>query len=142
MKSLRRFTPLVRTRRSSGGLPAVSKWSWIVSEVIVSGSGYIGPSCPSWGESACKVVVVDTESSTSEVLDGVGDVERRGEALRGEVLRFLDRIFCVIRVWENGRACADKGLEKSSTVFLMALVISSRDVYGKQIFKMQLFIRH
>jgi len=65
----------------------------MVLAVMVSGSGYDGPSRPSLGESVCKVVVDDIESSTSDVLDGVGDVERRGE-----VLRFLDRIFCVIRV--------------------------------------------
>lgn len=65
----------------------------MVLEVMVSGSGYKGPSCPSLGESVCNVVVDDMESSTSDVLDGVGDVERNGE-----VLRFLDRIFCVIRV--------------------------------------------
>lgn len=106
MKSLNRFTPLVRMRRSNGGFPAVNRWSSIVLDVMVSGSGYEGPSCPSFGESACRVVVDDMESSTSDVLEGVGDVERRGE-----VLRFLDRIFCVIRVWENGRACADSGLE-------------------------------
>jgi len=64
----------------------------MVLEVMVSGSGYKGPSCPSLGESVCNVVEDDMESSTSDVL-GVGDVERKGE-----VLRFLDRIFCVIRV--------------------------------------------
>jgi len=106
MKSLSRLTPLVRIRRSNGGFPAVNRWSSMVSAVIVSGSGYIDPSWPPFGESLCKVVVEDIESSTSDVEDGVGDVDRRGE-----VLRFLERIFWVIRVWENGRACADNGFE-------------------------------
>jgi hypothetical protein len=48
----------------------------------------------------------DIESSRSDVLEGVGELARRGE-----VLRFLDRIFCVMRVWEKGRAWAAKGLE-------------------------------
>lgn len=39
------------------------------------------------------------ESSMSDVLDGVGELDRRGE-----VLRFLERIFCVMRVWEKGLA--------------------------------------
>jgi hypothetical protein len=39
------------------------------------------------------VVEDDMESSMSDVLEGVGELARRGE-----VLRFRDRIFCVIRV--------------------------------------------
>jgi len=54
------------------------------------------------------VVEDETESSTSDVLDGVGELARSEES---EALRFLERIFCVIRVWEKGRACAAKGLE-------------------------------
>jgi hypothetical protein len=91
------------------------------------------PSEPLFGDSPCNVVVEDIVSSLSELFDGVGEVARSGE-----VLRFLDRIFCVIRVCENGLACVDNGLEYSSTVVLMADVISSREVYGKQILRMQL----
>jgi hypothetical protein len=43
------------------------------------------------------VVDDDTESSISDVLDGVGELARNDE-FDGEVLRFFDRIFCVIRV--------------------------------------------
>lgn len=80
MKSLNRFTPLVRTRRSSGGFPAVYKCSAMVEAVIDSGSGYtsaLSLSLESFGgESGCRVVVDETESSTSDVLDGVGEVPR------------------------------------------------------------------
>jgi hypothetical protein len=56
---------------------------------MVSGSGYTEASRISFGgESTVNVVVDDTESSTSDALDGVGELERRGD-----VLRFLDRIF-------------------------------------------------
>ena len=79
----------------------------MVSEVIVSGSGYTGPSRVSFGgDSGCKVVEDETESSMSDVFEGVGELERSGD-----LLRFLERIFCVIRVSENGRACAVSGLE-------------------------------
>ena len=79
----------------------------MVSDVIVSGSGYMAPSLVSFGgDSGCKVVDDETESSISDVLEGVGEVERSGD-----LLRFLERIFCVIRVSENGRACAVNGLE-------------------------------
>jgi len=44
----------------------------------------------------------------------------------------------VMRVWENGRAWAVRGLVKSSTVPLIAVTISSRDVYGKQILSIEL----
>lgn len=72
----------------------MNMWPSIVPAVIVSGSGYTDPSRRSFGgESTRNVVVDDTESSMSDVLDGVGELERRGE-----VLRFLDRIFCVMRV--------------------------------------------
>src|SRR6266536_4669543 len=122
MKSLNLLTPLVRISRSSGGSPAVNICSSMVSDVIVSGSGYMAPSLVSFGgDSGCKVVDDETESSISDVLEGVGEVERSGD-----LLRFLERIFCVIRVSENGRACAVSGLEKSSTVALLAVVISAR----------------
>jgi hypothetical protein len=94
MKSLNLLTPLVRIRRSRGGSPAVKMWSPIVSDVMVSGSGYKVPSLISaGGDSGCNVVEEDTESSISDRLDGVGDSDRRGEEVR-----FLDLIFCVILV--------------------------------------------
>lgn len=91
--------------------------------MIVSGSGYIDVSLPPFGEPVVNVVVDDTESSISEVLEGVGEVARSGE-----VLKFLNRIFCSILVSENGRACVDNGFEYSSTVVLMAEVTSSLEV--------------
>ena len=78
---------------------------------MVSGSGYTVPSLLSFGgDSGCNVADDETESSWSEVLDGVGEPARRDES-EVELLSFVERIFCVIRVWENGRACAGKGLE-------------------------------
>lgn len=66
----------------------------IVSEVMVSGSGYTVPSLESFGgDSGCRVVEEETESSMSDTLDGVGDCDRNEEELK-----FLDRIFCVILV--------------------------------------------
>jgi len=62
--------------------------------VIVSGSGKTALSLLSFGgDSGFNVVVDDMESSASDVLEGVGELARRGE-----VLRFLERIFCVMRV--------------------------------------------
>lgn len=50
----------------------------------------------------------DNESSRSDVFEGVGDWAR----IVGDVdERFLDLIFCVIRVCENGRAYACNGFE-------------------------------
>lgn len=78
--------------------------SSMVSDVIVSGSAYTGPSRVSFGgDSGCKVVEDETESSMSDVFEGVGELDRSGG--------LLERIFCVIRVSENGRACAVSGLE-------------------------------
>lgn len=78
---------------------------------MVSGSGYTDPSRLSvGGDSGCNVVDEETESSWSEVLDGVGELARSDE-FEVEVVRFLDRIFCVIRVWEKGLAWAANGLE-------------------------------
>ncbi len=60
------------------------------------------------GESGFNVVDDDDiESSMSEAVEGVGELA----LISGDALRFLDRIFCVIRVWENGRVRVDNGLE-------------------------------
>lgn len=54
----------------------------------------------------------------------------------GNAYSFLDRIFRAIEDSEKGRLLAEwrgcRGWEKSETVERMAVVISSRDVYGKQ----------
>ena len=77
MKSLNLFTPLVLMSKSKGGLPAVNIWSFKVSVVMVSGSGYNEASWKSLGgDSGCNVVVEEMESSISETLDGVGELAR------------------------------------------------------------------
>lgn len=45
----------------------------------------------------------------------------------------------MIRVSEKGVLCGGAAVEYSSTVVLIAVVISSREVYGKQMLKMQLY---
>jgi hypothetical protein len=78
MKSLNRLTPLVRIKRSSGGSPAVNRFSSIVSVLMVSGSGKTGLS---WlcvgGESGLSVVEEETDSSASDIVDGVGELARK-----------------------------------------------------------------
>ena len=70
---------------------------------MVSGSGKLEPPWkPASGESGCRVVEDEIESSTSEV-EGEGELVRR-EVEDGEVGRLRDLIFCVMRVCENGRA--------------------------------------
>lgn len=73
----------------------------MVSEVIISGSGYWVAFCDSQvvfgGESGWSVVDDDAESSKSDVVDGVGELARKDRDDES-VLRFLDRIFCVILV--------------------------------------------
>lgn len=143
MKSLNRWTPLVLINKSKGGLSWVYKFLVIVDDVIVSGSAYTVLSRASevslCVDSGCSVVDEHTESSVSEI-DGecAGDGSRKRES---EALRFWERIFWVILVWENGRALGKSGLEYSSTVERIAVVISSREVYGKHTFRIWLEIR-
>lgn len=70
-------------------------------------------SCPSWlsfgGESGCNVVVDDMESSMSEVFESAGELARNGDG--AVVVLFRERIFCVIRVCENGLAGVCNGIE-------------------------------
>jgi len=74
----------------------VNKWSSMVSAVIVSGSGYTEFSRASFGgESGFRVAEDDTDSSFSELFEGVGDSAREVDSVE---LRFRDRIFCVMRV--------------------------------------------
>jgi hypothetical protein len=128
MKSLSLTTPLVRINKSSGGQPAVYMFASIVSAVIVSAFWYIAP-LEVGGDSGCNVADDDTESSTSSEReeDGAGDVSLI--AVRLSPLWCLwARSFCVIRVSENGVLCGGPDVEYSSTVVLIAVVISSRDV--------------
>lgn len=159
MKSLSRVTPLVRTKMSRGGSSRVYVWLSIVSAVIVSGFGYraaaddndndndddndddaaaaaaaAGRESGESGSSSSAVVADDIEdSSASDLAVGSGDGSRLGG---GEESRFswLDRIFCEILVCENGPLGERDGVVYSSTVALIALVISALDVYGKHIF--------
>ena len=89
----------------------MNRRSAIVSDDIVSGSGYILSSRLSLGgESGCKVVEDDIESSRSDIFDGVGELARSVDS-DVELVSFVDLIFCVIRVWEKGLACAGEGFE-------------------------------
>ena len=87
MKSLSLSTPEVLTRRSRGGLPAVNMWEFRTSEVIDSGSGYVGWSFlsrssegvyGSGGDSGWRVVEEEmVESSVSDVAPEDGEWVRR-----------------------------------------------------------------
>jgi hypothetical protein len=83
------------------------------------------------GEPGGSVVVEETEPSCSSdrAMEGAGDVSRIVDSVSG-LSSFLDRIFCLMRVWEKVVLCCGGlwGLENSSTVVRMDLVISSRDV--------------
>lgn len=94
------------------------------------------------GESGYSVVVDDMESSLSSDPGGVGDGSCPKDVLSLSIFPLLspcfDIIFCVMRVCEKGVRLGADDFEYSSTVERMAVVISSRDVYGKQMFKMHL----
>ena len=94
------------------------------------------------GESGYSVVVDDMESSLSsdpgELLVVSGPEAEVSLSLFSFLSPCLDMIFCVMRVWEKGVLFGADDFEYSSTVERMAVVISSRDVYGKQMFKMHL----
>lgn len=128
MKSLNLSTPDVRIRRSKGGKLAVNMWSFMVSEVIVSGSGYVSlrnflssPTSSSsssssiasgygGGESGCRVVEEDMESSVSEVAPDEGEWERTFRiALAAE--RRRARIVCVMWDSEKERGWEVSGAE-------------------------------
>ena len=114
MKSLKRFTPLVRIRISTGGSPAVYiLWS-SVSAVIVSGLGRTEAPVASLrlvcgGDPGGSVVVEDTESSCSSkrVTEGEGEVSLMVDRASG-VSSFFDRIFCLMRVSENVVLCCGR----------------------------------
>lgn len=81
------------------------------------------------GESGCNVVVEEAESSRSSDRDDGG----RGEDSRIEdrvsaLSPCLDRIFCVMRLWEKVVLWGWGVVEYSSTVDRIAVVISSLDV--------------
>lgn len=138
MKSLRRMTLLVRMNISSGGQSAVYIWLLIVLTVIDSGS-FNATVLPFfwgvvWGESGFKVVVEDTESSTSDLAPGSGE-DSRSDVEEPDRISWLDRIVCVILACEKEAAAGSGGVVYSSTVALIAAVISAREVYGKQMLR-------
>ena len=128
MKSLNLSTPDVRTRRSKGGRLAVNMWSLRISEVIVSGSGYVSlGNCLSSlsssssssssiavvsgvGKSGCRVVDEDMESSVSDVPPEEGEWERTFRmAVAAE--RRRARIVCVMWDSEKERGWEVSGAE-------------------------------
>lgn len=137
MKSLNRLTPLVRMNMSSGGHPAVYVWLLIVSAVIVSLSlnwgVFVFPLGAARGESGFRVVD-DMESSTSDLEVGSGDVSRSDDD-EVDFFSCLDLISCSILACEKGVIGGTGGDENSSTVALIAAVISALEVYGKQMFR-------
>ncbi len=77
-------------------------------------------------------------SSPSDRLEASGEASRIvGKGSRPSSC--LDRIFCRMREGENGVFLLGGGAKNSSTVDLMAVVISAREVYGKQIFRTALY---
>ena len=87
------------------------------------------------GESGGRVVEEETDSSSS------GSSYCESGRLSVEVSALspcFDNIFWVIRFWEKGVLWGRGVVEYSSTVDRTAVVISSRDVYGKQMLRIAL----
>lgn len=85
------------------------------------------------GESGGRVVDDDAPSSPSDREEGAGDVSRMvGRGSRCSSC--FDMIFCEIRAAGKGVNLGPGGIIYSCTVDRMAVVISSREVYGKQMF--------
>lgn len=85
----------------------MNRFSSSVSIDIISGSGNTPPSAPGvhaiGGDSGFRVVEDDTDSSSSDIFEGVGELALK--AASETELMFLDLSFCEIRVCENGRCC-------------------------------------
>lgn len=93
------------------------------------GEGFIG------GESGGRVVEEETDSSRS------GSSSWESWRFSEEVSALspcFDNIFWVMRLWEKGVLWGRGVVEYSSTVDRTAVVISSRDVYGKQMLRIAL----
>ena len=127
----------MRTRRSKGGAPQVSILSVNVSAVMVSGSRKLGaPELSSPFSEWLKAVDVLEECTVCPSFDeDDGEVEREidcSDALSGPSPSIWLRMCCVMCVSENGRFDGGGrvliGWLYVSTVFLTALVISSREV--------------
>lgn len=153
MKSLRRSTPLVRTKISRGGSFAVYMCLSKVSAVIVSGFGkperlaalFLARS-RGGGESGCSVG--DEESPSLSFLasspSNGSTSSGRTSGIVGSPSRpssWRERIFCRIRDGEKGVLRGGVGARNSCTVDFTAEVISAREVYGKQMFRTALDTR-
>lgn len=79
----------------------------------------------SCGDSGCRVVEEEAESSVSEVLPEESEGARMRTAAAD---RCLVRMICAIRDSEKGRGGVGSGVEYSTTVFRIAVVISSCEV--------------
>lgn len=85
--------------------------------------------------------VVDEEmesSRSSDRVDEGGDGGSPDEDRSSIFPDFFPKMFSVMRFWEKGVLCGSGVREYSSTVDLIALVISSLDVYGKHMLRMHL----
>jgi hypothetical protein len=105
----------------------------IVSAVIVSAFGYMVTlsELPDFkgGESGCSVVVDEAESSrSSDREEGGGGEDSLIDDSASVLSPCLERIFCVMRLWEKVVLWGWGVVEYSSTVERIAVVISSLDV--------------
>lgn len=141
MKSLRRSTPEVRTSKSRGGASTVIMFSVKVWALMDSGSKNVTSPCASSFSEGLMAVDVEEDSSSSPVFASFdpGDADRdSGCSGLAPVLSssICFRRCCVISDSENvrfeGVGRLWMGVLYVSTVFMTAVVISSREVYGKQ----------
>lgn len=84
-------------------------------------------------DSGCKVVEEEAEPSVSDVLPDEGEC---GLARTAAVDSCRARMLCAICDLEKERWGFERGVECSTTVLRIAVVISSCEVYGKHTFKM------
>lgn len=88
----------------------MNRFSSSVSTDIISGSGNAPASGLLVGDdSGFRVVEDDTDSSRSDIFEGVGELALKVEFATEPTFRDLS--FCVIRVCENGRCCVCVGFE-------------------------------
>jgi hypothetical protein len=78
-------------------------------------------------------------SSAPDLEDGAGDASLIVGRGSPRISRCFVRIFRVMRDWEKGLLLGSGGDRYSSTVDRIAVVISSREVYGKQMLRATLW---
>lgn len=110
----------------------------MVSGVIDSGSGYVRRTgsciCGTDGESTYNVEDDEAESSASDV----DDTPRKGVGCEAAWPRWRERMLWLMCDSEKGRCGSGSGVAYSATVSQIAVVISLREVYGKQTLRMAL----